>query len=448
MNVLLQEKIAGLQRAGVAEPLIAQLQQYIEQTPAPGLIGIPPYRLADDWGFSRHEVLEAFLYATRLGLFDLWWDVHCPSCKGLSEHTQHLDGLLPEAACPYCQINFEAGFDSMVEVNFTLNPDIQTLPEVDFGEYAGYWKLNEQKLKFSVAPGATAEQPLFLQFGAHYIQARGMDCGHSLTLMVRDTCADTVTVLEAVFDGEKLLSALGPICDVGEKILRVTNQSEKPIDILVWGSKNYPWTSAAEVASTQSFRDMFSAELIAPDETFSIRNLVFVFTDIRGSTALYERLGDSNAYYLVKEHFKILTDEVKKHHGAVVKTIGDAVMATFMVSGDAARALFAMQEVFDRFNHQDSTRDEIIIKVGAHRGPCIAVNSNDRLDYFGRTVNVAARVQGLSTGRDIVLTQSFYAEPEVKAVVDASGWHQEALQVYLKGIDEAYGVLHLAPEEG
>lgn len=143
----------------------------------------------------------------------------------------------------------------------------------------------------------------------------------------------------------------------------------------------------------------------------------------------------------MKEHFKILGRQVQKHNGAIVKTIGDAVMATFMVSGDAIRALFGMQQAFAAFNAD--IRDQIIIKVGAHRGPCIAVTSNDRLDYFGRTVNIAARVQGLSTGNDIVLTKPFYEETEVHRIVQESGWAVEVYPATLKGIEELYEVVHL-----
>ncbi len=102
-----------------------------------------------------------------------------------------------------------------------------------------------------------------------------------------------------------------------------------------------------------------------------------------------------------------------------------------------------MQRAFDAFNAPEKTHDDIIVKVGAHRGPCIAVNSNDRLDYFGRTVNIASRVQGLSTGGDIMLTESFYAEPEVKAIVDHSNWRQEHFETKLRGLQEMHKVLHL-----
>ena len=86
----------------------------------------------------------------------------------------------------------------------------------------------------------------------------------------------------------------------------------------------------AVVSSLQDFRDLFSSEMLSLNETFSIENLGFLFTDLKGSTEMYERLGDAQAFALVKEHFYIMERLVRQHSGAVVKTIGDAVMAVFI----------------------------------------------------------------------------------------------------------------------
>ena len=87
---------------------------------------------------------------------------------------------------------------------------------------------------------------------------------------------------------------------------------------------------------------------------------------------------------------------MRDHDGAVVKTIGDAVMASFGDPADAVKAALAMQ-ARDRCDH------ELVLKLGIHVGPSVVVTLNDRLDYFGSTVNMAARLQGQSQGGDIVL---------------------------------------------
>ncbi len=128
-----------------------------------------------------------------------------------------------------------------------------------------------------------------------------------------------------------------------------------------------------------------------PGEEAGVGQVALLFTDLQGSTALYERVGDAQAYNMVREHFALLAAIVRDHDGAVVKTIGDAVMASFGDPADAVRG-------GARHAGRLSADTEFILKVGVHAGPSVVVTLNDRLDYFGLTVNMATRLQGQSRG--------------------------------------------------
>jgi class 3 adenylate cyclase len=88
----------------------------------------------------------------------------------------------------------------------------------------------------------------------------------------------------------------------------------------------------------------------------------------------------------VQRHFERLLDVTVRHNGAVVKTIGDAIMAAFVTPPDAVSAALKMRSEIERLNEARAARD-FVLKIGIHRGPSIAVTLNDRLDYFGQTVN-------------------------------------------------------------
>jgi class 3 adenylate cyclase len=145
--------------------------------------------------------------------------------------------------------------------------------------------------------------------------------------------------------------------------------------------------------------------VLRPGDQVAISRIAFLFTDIKGSSDLYNRVGDARAYGLVRDHYAVLTRAVREHDGAVVKTIGDAVMAAFTDPADALDAALAIRADIATFNRRiageigpgaaDATV-AIVVKLGLHCGPCIAVTLNDRLDYFGRTVNLAARLQNES----------------------------------------------------
>jgi class 3 adenylate cyclase len=159
-----------------------------------------------------------------------------------------------------------------------------------------------------------------------------------------------------------------------------------------------PFLTAKRLLSNQTFRDIYRTDTIEVDQRLKITSLTFLFTDLRGSTELYERVGDLAAFDLVKTHFSILNEIVSAEAGAVVKTIGDAVMATFPTPDRAVAAAMRMRDAMRKFN-EDRSSEDLLLKIGIHEGPCIAVSLNERQDYFGQTVNIASRVQHLATSR-------------------------------------------------
>src|SRR5438046_9270165 len=90
--------------------------------------------------------------------------------------------------------------------------------------------------------------------------------------------------------------------------------------------------------TNQTYRDIYRTDTLDVDQRLKITSLSFLFTDLKGSTELYERVGDLVAYDLVRAHFRILNEIVAAESGAVVKTIGDAVMATFPTPDRAMEA--------------------------------------------------------------------------------------------------------------
>ncbi|MDA0662954.1 MAG: adenylate/guanylate cyclase domain-containing protein, partial [Proteobacteria bacterium] len=190
--------------------------------------------------------------------------------------------------------------------------------------------------------------------------------------------------------------------------------------------------TAERVTVLQAFRDLFSHQILRPSDQVGIAQVALLFTDLRGSTALYERVGDARAYGLVREHFAFLARAVRICNGSVVKTIGDAVMAAFHDLADAVRAAILVQQGVQDFNKEISGED-IVIKLGVHTGPCIAVTLSERFDYFGTTINMAARLQGESEGGVIVLSEDIVRDPAVSDILAA--YQLDSAQSRFKGFD-------------
>ena len=200
-----------------------------------------------------------------------------------------------------------------------------------------------------------------------------------------------------------------------------------------------PFLSAKRLLSNQTFRDIYRTETLGADQRLKITSLTFVFTDLRGSTELYDRIGDLAAFDLVKAHFSLLNEIVAAEGGAVVKTIGDAVMATFPTPDQALAAALGMREAMRNLN-LERKREDLLLKIGIHEGPCIAVTLNDRQDYFGQTVNIASRVQGLATSREIFATSSVVENVKASDVLDVKGLQPLPHKIQLRGIADRVNV--------
>jgi len=219
--------------------------------------------------------------------------------------------------------------------------------------------------------------------------------------------------------------------DVTKGELRLVNATESPMTLVI---ESRDWTADAltahQVTALQSFRHLFPDAVLHGGEELAIDSIAILFTDLQSSTVLYRETGDGPAYQRVREHFEFLAGIIRAHDGALVKTIGDAVMAVFVSPQQALRAALGVQEQIAGFNH---TRGDmaLTINMGLHCGRCIVVNLNDRLDYFGSTVNLAARLQGQSRGGDIVLSEDVAKDPLVSPMLEGLSWTGETMP--LKG---------------
>jgi class 3 adenylate cyclase len=226
--------------------------------------------------------------------------------------------------------------------------------------------------------------------------------------------------------------------------LRLTLENQAGVRVLpaVWIAgdtlhemlgKRKPILTAKRMLSNQTFRDVFKADNLNLDQRLKITSLTFLFTDLKGSTALYERVGDLAAFDLVGAHFHALLEIIAAEKGAVVKTIGDAVMATFIRPEHAIVAGLKMRAAMEKLNAQRGSKD-LVVKIGIHEGPCLAVMLNERQDYFGQTVNIASRVQALSTSQEIHVTAPVIDAPEVATILKKEAIKPIQKQAALRGI--------------
>jgi adenylate cyclase len=426
----------------VAAGVLDSIRDFLLTARDAELFTINPFRLAAQRKLDRMATLKALLHLTKKGLFNLYWTIHCPSCKGATQQADTLQALAHADHCDFCQIRFDAGFDKSIEVSFAVNPAIIRPADVAMFDRLAASLETEPGIAIELDPGESHHLAVDLQPGNYLVFVAEDAKAFNVPVMAGSPQAAPQAITLDYREGLDLLTVQK--AQPGRADIVITNKTARKKEMLFARMVPPRWPSAALVSSLQEFRDLFSSEMLSLNETFSIESLGFLFTDIKGSTELYERLGDADAFALVKEHFSIMERIVRAHNGGIVKTIGDAVMAAFVSPQDALATAVEMIEAFDDFETARKLKNSIVIKVGVHYGPCIAVTLNDRIDYFGTTVNIAARVQALSDGRDIMASQALFQESSAAAYLGDKKWASESFMTSLKGLKASYQVHKLS----
>jgi class 3 adenylate cyclase len=411
---------------GADDEVSDRLIEFIKQADDFALTRIKPYELADDWDVPRRVVLETCLRATRVGLLDLQWDLLCPLCRGPQESGSSLRDIDPEVHCETCRIDFTVNFDRFVELTFRPNAAIRA---VDVKDYCvGSPQRTPHVVAQQLLQGHSQRNlTVSLEPGNYRFRAHELPGERPARVFAGGTKSASISVSNNGWSREELALALRP-----ELELRNETDAEQLmiLERLAWSDQA---ATAAEVTALQIFRDLFASEALRPGEKISVGTLTVLFTDLKRSTQLYREVGDATAFGLVMNHFDVLKKAISEEDGALVKTIGDAVMAVFRHPPAALRAMLRAQQMLAAPPDGGSP---LTLKAGIHTGPCIAVTLNDRLDYFGSTVNLAARLEGLSTGDDVIISRALYDDPEVRALVDSGEIKANAFDVELKGFEK------------
>jgi class 3 adenylate cyclase len=464
------ETLFAALRQATDEAIVDMLERMVREAPDHALNRMNPLDLAAKAGVSEERVIAALLHAVSLGLMEMTWSVMCPSCAGVLSANKSLKTVnSTQYHCAFCAAGYETVLDNLVEVTFTVSPRVRKIAAhiPDQLSPAEYYRqiffssaidlkgdpeelLREVTLEIvDLPPGGKAILSLQVPKGtvivfdpvthsAQFLDVGGEETSERQNLPVTFNKVPTPVDKVALRPGPLRL-ALENRTD-GRVLPAVWVQNQALDDLL---TRRKPILTAKRLLTNQTFRDLYRTDTLAIGQRLKILSLTFLFSDLKDSTELYEHVGDLVAFDLVNEHFRLLQEIIVSERGAVVKTIGDAVMATFETPDRAIAAALRMREAMSDLG-AERQHQSLRLKMGIHEGSCLAVTLNGQQDYFGQTVNVASRVQGLAASRSIVVTEQVVDNADARTLLERNGLVPARRSVALSGIADKVSVYEIS----
>jgi class 3 adenylate cyclase len=469
---MLDERLAELEAARPWSPrIVSRLEALIRADDDAALFRVNPFTFASQRGLDEGETVDLFLHAAALGLFEMDWLLICPRCACAVESFARLRAVLRRFRCPECHNEYEATMDDFIAIYFSVSPQVCALryhrPETlePFDYMFAYKGVREgrrpdgQPFLDSVRaalrgaaflePGETTRFALEAAPGALSGISSDSDAGFLLPVgaePVSEPQSVRLTYVGTGYQPEQATLSPGPVAlevknpTPTRGVLAILQVAPDDKDELLHFDR---YLTGKHLLTSQTFRSLFRSEVVGAAQGLAIRDIALLFTDIRGSTALYQRIGDLNAFQLVQQHFDLLRETTVRHGGAIVKTIGDAVMAAYPDAARAVRAALEMRDAIERFNETQPERS-VSLKIGIHHGAAIAVTLNDELDYFGQTVNIASRVQEMADAAEIWITEEVWLYPGVRELLEPYSAEQRTVE--FRGIKRPMSVLRISTQ--
>ncbi|MFZ0115872.1 MAG: adenylate/guanylate cyclase domain-containing protein, partial [Xanthobacteraceae bacterium] len=416
------ETLFAALRQSTGGDAVAMLERLVRDAPDHALIKINALDLAAKEGLDEERVIAALLNAVGLGILEMSWNVMCPSCAGVLSANKSLKTLnRAQYNCAFCAAGYETTLDNLVEVTFTVSPRVRRiaahspdeLPATEYYRQIFWSSAIDLPADLEKLLGEVTLESIDLPAGERAILSLQLPLGTLITFDPVTHSAQFLDVKGQETSERQNLSMVfnkvpAPVETValrpGPLRLSLENRTDSRVLPAIWVAnqtlddllkRRKPVLTAKRLLTNQTFRDIYRTDTLAINQRLKILSLTFLFSDLKDSTALYDRVGDLVAFDLVNEHFRLLQAIVASEKGAVVKTIGDAVMATFATPDRAVAAAIRMREAMSDLAAQRQHQG-LLLKIGIHEGPCLAVTLNEQQDYFGQTVNIASRVQGLA----------------------------------------------------
>ncbi len=404
----LEQRFERMLEQGVDFEYAEKLIEYLRTAPAQSLAQIRPLAVAERLGLDPDRWLDTCLVAAHVDLLKLRWDVLCPTCRVAAAGASQLAVIKQHTHCVACDYEFQSNAANAIELVFQVHPEIRT---ADDGQYCigGPEHSPHVVSQVRLEPGERLELVMPLSIGQYLIR------------MTRSTRNQRLTVGHdfAPSHLELRLGQLGidntpAVVRAGQVCVAVCNDQPTTQIVRVERAVNRSQAVTAATASAlPRFRSLFPDQVFSRDNPITAENMTLVATRLVSCDHIYRDHSDAEAYQIIQSGLERMEEAIQLHHGAVIKVIGELLIASFNDTADAVRAGL---ELHQQFLDGEPSQPRLPIATAIHRGPLLVTNQNGRLDYFGATTrDVQSLCQQTDSG--LVLTDTVFSDSAVISIL-------------------------------
>lgn len=391
-------------RSRMIDPFVIDtLGQFLEHASDLEVARIRPLALADRFKLNPNQVVDACLEGTRLGLFSLLWDIMCPSCRIPADIQETLSAIKAHGYCEACDLNFGIDLADSVELIFRAHPEIR---EVVTGTYCigGPAWSRHVVAQMRLAAGERFACDLNLTEGAYVVRGPQMP----FTVDFRIGHSAGMRRIE--------LSLARPPADariqlpMGSQVIHLCNDSAIAQQVRIERTVDrHDALSAAKASTMALFRELFPGEVLSSDQIVSVAHITVMRIKLHGTQQLYDSLGDGPAFNQIRSTLDRTLRTIKENAGAVVKNIGEGLLASF---ADPKNAVSTAIELIQRRSAVD-----LPLSVAIHSGTAMVATIDDRLDYFGKTLKSLEQLIDNASPQSISTTSGITELAEVQSLI-------------------------------
>ena len=388
----LSDRLEHLTQRHIDPAVVETLRQFLEHASDPEVARIRPLMFAERFQLPPKDVIDACLFAAKEGILTLLWDILCPSCRIPADVQETLATLKNHGYCPSCDLRYEIDFANSVELIFRSHPEIRTAETRTYcigGPAFSAHVVAQTRLM----PGERFEMELLLSEGSY--RFRGPQLPFAVDMRV--SAATGVTRFELPLLRPPLPNSV-PTLRHGHQVITLFNNTTRELQVRLERTADRSMAlTAAAAASIPVFREMFPHEVLAPGQIVSVTNITLLMAEICGAIELYQSLGDGPAFGKIRTRLLQVDETIKSHDGAIVKIVGDGILATFQNSESAIGAITALL---------NATHEMPPLRMALHRSSALVTTINDRLDYFGEALHLLRTMLHMAKANELILTAS------------------------------------------